>query len=176
MDISILGAFREGFRIANRSWPAIGLFAGILVLVTVLSIGVIAVTSTSAPSGRSAIRAMAGQDFSAMDRADPVTFNRALWRGLKGAEPYPTIRTGEDLLPRIREFFAKPFFDYGPRAVRIAKRMDRFLAGGALPYATTVSEQYLLDLEREAFLSLCGERKTLDRIQHTLKTGKPLRN
>jgi 3-hydroxyacyl-CoA dehydrogenase len=39
-----------------------------------------------------------------------------------------------------------------------------------------VSEDYLLDLEREAFLKLCGERKTLERMQHTLKTGKPLRN
>jgi 3-hydroxyacyl-CoA dehydrogenase len=39
-----------------------------------------------------------------------------------------------------------------------------------------VTEQQLLDLEREAFLSLCGERKTLERIAHTLKTGKPLRN
>ena len=46
----------------------------------------------------------------------------------------------------------------------------------SLPHATTVTEQYLLDLEREAFLRLCGERKTLERIQHTLKTGKPLRN
>jgi 3-hydroxyacyl-CoA dehydrogenase len=50
------------------------------------------------------------------------------------------------------------------------------LAGGSLPHRTTVSEQYLLDLEREAFLKLCGERKTLERIQHTLKTGKTLRN
>ena len=45
-----------------------------------------------------------------------------------------------------------------------------------LPHATTVSEQRLLDLEREAFLSLLGEPKTQQRIQHTLKTGKPLRN
>ena len=50
------------------------------------------------------------------------------------------------------------------------------MGGGNLPHATKVSEQYLLDLEREAFLKLCGERKTLERIQHTLKTGKPLRN
>jgi len=50
------------------------------------------------------------------------------------------------------------------------------LCGGSLPHQTTVTEQYLLDLEREAFLKLCGERKTLERIQHTLKTGKPLRN
>ena len=43
-------------------------------------------------------------------------------------------------------------------------------------HATTLTEQQMLDLEREAFLSLCGERKTLERIAHTLKTGKPLRN
>jgi len=45
-----------------------------------------------------------------------------------------------------------------------------------LPHAGTVTEQQLLDLEREAFLSLCGERRTQERIAHTLKTGKPLRN
>jgi 3-hydroxyacyl-CoA dehydrogenase len=50
------------------------------------------------------------------------------------------------------------------------------MAGGSLPHPTTVSEQHLLDLEREAFLSLLAEPKTRDRIQHTLKTGKPLRN
>ena len=58
----------------------------------------------------------------------------------------------------------------------IARKVAHIFAGGDLPHATTVSEQYLLDLEREAFLSLLGERKTLERIQHTLKTGKPLRN
>src|SRR3954464_15243529 len=58
----------------------------------------------------------------------------------------------------------------------VGRALANVLAGGALPHQTTVSEQYLLDLEREAFLKLCGERKTLDRIQHTLKTGKPLRN
>jgi len=58
----------------------------------------------------------------------------------------------------------------------IGRALARILAGGALPHQTTVSEEYLLDLEREAFLKLCGERKTLERIQHTLKTGKPLRN
>jgi 3-hydroxyacyl-CoA dehydrogenase len=59
---------------------------------------------------------------------------------------------------------------------RIGRVLAGILAGGALPHQTTVTEQYLLDLEREAFLTLCGERKTLERIQHTLKTGKPLRN
>lgn len=58
----------------------------------------------------------------------------------------------------------------------VGRALAHILAGGALPSASTVSEQYLLDLEREAFLKLCGERKTLERIQHTLKTGKPLRN
>jgi 3-hydroxyacyl-CoA dehydrogenase len=58
----------------------------------------------------------------------------------------------------------------------VGRTLAGVLAGGPLPHQTTVSEQYLLDLEREAFLTLCGERKTLERIQHTLKTGKPLRN
>lgn len=58
----------------------------------------------------------------------------------------------------------------------IANKLGRVMTGGDLMEATEVSEQYLLDLEREAFLSLCGERKTLERIQHMLKTGKPLRN
>jgi 3-hydroxyacyl-CoA dehydrogenase len=58
----------------------------------------------------------------------------------------------------------------------IGRTLAWILAGGALPHQTVVSEQHLLDLEREAFLRLCGERKTLERIQHTLKTGKPLRN
>jgi 3-hydroxyacyl-CoA dehydrogenase len=50
------------------------------------------------------------------------------------------------------------------------------MAGGDLSEPQMVSEQYLLDLEREAFLSLTGERKTLERLQHMLKKGKPLRN
>ena len=58
----------------------------------------------------------------------------------------------------------------------IGRKLAHIFAGGDLPHATTVTEQQLLDLEREAFLSLLGERKTLERIQHTLKTGKPLRN
>ena len=58
----------------------------------------------------------------------------------------------------------------------VARALANVLAGGPLPNQTLVSEQYLLDLEREAFLKLCGERKTLERIQHTLKTGKTLRN
>jgi hypothetical protein len=58
----------------------------------------------------------------------------------------------------------------------IGRKLAWILAGGDLPAAGTVTEQQVLDLEREAFLSLCGERKTQERIAHTLKTGKPLRN
>jgi 3-hydroxyacyl-CoA dehydrogenase len=58
----------------------------------------------------------------------------------------------------------------------IGRKLAHIFGGGNVPHATTVTEQYLLDLEREAFMSLLGERKTLERIQHTLKTGKPLRN
>ena len=58
----------------------------------------------------------------------------------------------------------------------IGRKLAWILAGGDAPHATTLTEQQLLDLEREAFLSLCGERKTQERIAHTLKTGKPLRN
>ena len=58
----------------------------------------------------------------------------------------------------------------------VAKKLAYVMCGGDLSEPTLVSEQYLLDLEREAFLSLCGEKKTLERIQSVLKAGKPVRN
>jgi 3-hydroxyacyl-CoA dehydrogenase len=58
----------------------------------------------------------------------------------------------------------------------IAEKLAHVMCGGDLTQATEVSEQYLLDLEREAFLSLCGQKKTLERLQSILTTGKPLRN
>ena len=60
--------------------------------------------------------------------------------------------------------------------VTVAKKLAYVMCGGDLSEPTLVSEQYLLNLEKEAFLSLCGEKKTLERIQSVLKTGKPLRN
>lgn len=60
--------------------------------------------------------------------------------------------------------------------VVVAKKLAYVMTGGDLSEPTLVSEQYLLDLEREAFLSLCGERKTLERIQSVLTKGKPIRN
>jgi 3-hydroxyacyl-CoA dehydrogenase len=60
--------------------------------------------------------------------------------------------------------------------VIVAEKLAHILSGGRLTGEQTVGEQYLLDLEREAFLSLCGNPKTQERMQFMLKTGKPLRN
>jgi 3-hydroxyacyl-CoA dehydrogenase len=60
--------------------------------------------------------------------------------------------------------------------MHLARTVAKVIAGGTQNFATVVSEDHLLALEREAFLSLCGEQKTQERIMHTLTTGKPLRN
>jgi 3-hydroxyacyl-CoA dehydrogenase len=60
--------------------------------------------------------------------------------------------------------------------VLIGRKLALVLSGGDLNHSTLVNEQHFLDLEREAFLSLCGEEKTQQRMEHILKTGKPLRN
>ena len=60
--------------------------------------------------------------------------------------------------------------------VKVATHVARILTGGDITPGTLLSEQHVLDMEREAFLSLCGEPKTIERISFTLKTGKPLRN
>jgi 3-hydroxyacyl-CoA dehydrogenase len=60
--------------------------------------------------------------------------------------------------------------------VKLATKIAEVLCGGNVTPGTPISEQYMLDLEREGFKSLCGEKKTQERIQYTLKTGKTLRN
>ncbi len=60
--------------------------------------------------------------------------------------------------------------------VKVARKLAFVMCGGDLSEPSLVSEQYLLDLERESFLSLCGEKKTLERIQSVLKSGRPIRN
>jgi len=60
--------------------------------------------------------------------------------------------------------------------VKLGTKIAEVLCGGNITPGTTVCEQYILDLEREGFKSLCGEKKTQERIQYTLKTGKTLRN
>jgi 3-hydroxyacyl-CoA dehydrogenase len=122
---------------------------------------------------------------------DPVSMNRerliadakalALDRVREGYQrpaPEPILVGGENLEAALKlgvhlAWRAGRATDYD--AV-VGRTLAHIVAGGSLPHATMVSEQYLLDLEREAFLKLCGQRKTLERIQHTLKTGKPLRN
>jgi 3-hydroxyacyl-CoA dehydrogenase len=127
-----------------------------------------------------------------LDEADRVTMNRE--RVMADAKAYALDRVGEGY-QRPAPRAAIPVGGQGVLAalklgVHLAWRAGRIsdhdavvgralanvLAGGSLPHQTTVGEQYLLDLEREAFLKLCGERKTLERNQHTPKTGKPLRN
>jgi 3-hydroxyacyl-CoA dehydrogenase len=124
--------------------------------------------------------------------ADAITMNRerqladakaiALERAREGYKPR-TPRTaipvgGDSLLAALKlgvhlAWRAGRLSDHD---ALLGRTLAWVLCGGSLPHQTTVSEQYLLDLEREAFLKLCGERKTLERIQHTLRTGKPLRN
>jgi 3-hydroxyacyl-CoA dehydrogenase len=85
-----------------------------------------------------------------------------------GAEDLALLKTGIYLARQ-----ANYISDYD---TVVGEKLAYVLSGGPLSGRQTVSEQYLLDLEREAFLSLCGQRKTQERMQHMLKTGKPLRN
>ncbi|MFN7997698.1 MAG: 3-hydroxyacyl-CoA dehydrogenase/enoyl-CoA hydratase family protein [Bryobacteraceae bacterium] len=85
-----------------------------------------------------------------------------------GAEDYALLKTG---IFMARE--ANYISDYD---TVVGEKLAYVLSGGRLSGRQTVTEQYLLDLEREAFLSLCGQPKTQQRMQHMLKTGKPLRN
>ena len=85
-----------------------------------------------------------------------------------GAEDLALLKTGIYLARQ-----ANYITDYD---TVVGEKLAYVLSGGPLTGRQTVSEQYLLDLEREAFLSLCGQRKTQGRMQHMLKTGKPLRN
>ena len=108
--------------------------------------------------------------------------SRALELARSGYEP-PVPRTdipapGESLLAALKmgvHLMRQGDFitDY---EVKLGAKIAEVLCGGNVTPGTPVSEQYILDLEREGFKSLCGERKTQERIQHTLKTGKTLRN
>ena len=127
-----------------------------------------------------------------LSESDRITMNRdrvisdAKARALElvraGYEP-PVPRTdvpapGENLLATLRMGVhlmrqAEYISDY---EVKLGGKIAEVLCGGNITPGTPVSEQYILDLERETFKSLCGERKTQERIQYTLKTGKTLRN
>ena len=110
---------------------------------------------------------------------DAKAHARQLVQGYTPARPRAAIRVGgEGVLATLKlgvhlAWRAGRISDHD---ALIGRKLAWILAGGNLQHPGTLSEQQLLDLEREAFLSLCGERKTLERIAHTLKTGKPLRN
>jgi 3-hydroxyacyl-CoA dehydrogenase len=111
--------------------------------------------------------------------ADAKAHALQLAPGYTPAQPRTAIRVGgENLLAALKlgvhlAWRAGRISDHD---ALIGRKLAWILAGGNLAHPTTLTEQQLLDLEREAFLSLCGERRTLERIAHTLKTGKPLRN
>jgi 3-hydroxyacyl-CoA dehydrogenase len=107
---------------------------------------------------------------------------RALQRvaeGYQPPQPRTAIRVGGDavLAPlKLGIHLAWRSGRISDHDALIARKLATIMAGGVLPHPATVTESHLLDLEREAFLSLVSERKTRERMQHTLSTGKPLRN
>ena len=126
-----------------------------------------------------------------LDRAAGITMNQdrliadakklalSLVPGYRPGAPRQNIKVGGapvKALLKIGAWMAREGGFISDHDLRIAEKLAHVLAGGDLSGESLVSEQYLLDLEREAFLSLCGEPKTQERIQHMLTTGKPLRN
>ena len=104
---------------------------------------------------------------------------RSEWRQTAPAPTEPSIRVlGEEFsaAAKLAVYMMRQGEFISDHDALVARKLAHVLSGGALTSSQLVSEQYVLDLEREAFVSLCGERKTQERIAHTLKTGKPLRN
>jgi 3-hydroxyacyl-CoA dehydrogenase len=127
-----------------------------------------------------------------LSTSDRITMNRervlfdAKTRALElvraGYEP-PVMRTdipapGENLLAALRMgvYLMRQGEFISDHELKLGNKIAEVLCGGNVTSGTPISEQYVLDLEREAFKSLCGEKKTQERIQYTLKTGKTLRN
>jgi 3-hydroxyacyl-CoA dehydrogenase len=143
-------------------------------------------------TGKVATSANEARGLGFLHESDVTTMNRervladAKARALElvrgGYEP-PQARTdipapGENILAALRlgVHIMRQGEYISDHEVKIATKVAEVLCGGNVTSGTPVSEQYILDLEREAFKSLCGERKTQERIQYTLKTGKTLRN
>jgi 3-hydroxyacyl-CoA dehydrogenase len=123
-------------------------------------------------------------DRATMNRERLLTDAKERARGLADAGyAAPVMRTdipapGESVLATLKlgVYLMREGEFISDHDVKVANWVANVLSGGKVAAGTPVSEQYLLDLEREAFLSLCGEKKTQERIAFTLKTGKPLRN
>jgi len=126
-----------------------------------------------------------------MRTADRITINRdyliadakamvlhLAQEGYQPPRPGKTKILGEKgyALLEIGLFYMKEGGFISPYDAEVAKKLAYVFSGGKLPPSSEVTEQHLLDLEREAFLSLCGDPRTQARIEHMLKTGKPLRN
>jgi len=143
-------------------------------------------------TGRVATSAHEARSLGFLHESDNITMNRervladAKARALElvhsGYEP-PQARAdvpapGENVLAALRlgVHIMRQGEYISDHEVKIATKVAEVLCGGNVTSGTPVSEQYVLDLEREAFKSLCGEKKTQERIQYTLKTGKTLRN
>jgi 3-hydroxyacyl-CoA dehydrogenase len=131
-----------------------------------------------------------GLDF--LSTSDRITMNRervlsdakarALELARAGYEP-PVMRTnipapGENILAALKMgvYLMRQGDFISDHELKLGTKIAEVLCGGNITPGTPISEQYVLDLEREAFKSLCGEKKTQERIQFTLKTGKTLRN
>jgi 3-hydroxyacyl-CoA dehydrogenase len=127
-----------------------------------------------------------------LSSSDQITMNRervlsdakarALQLASAGYEP-PVMRTdipapGENILAALKMgvYLMRQGGYISDHEQKLATKIAEVLCGGNITPGTPISEQYVLDLEREAFKSLCGEKKTQERIQFTLKTGKTLRN
>lgn len=142
--------------------------------------------------GKVATSAMEARGLGFLSDSDSITMNRervlsdakarALEMAKAGYEP-PVMRTdipapGESMLAALKlGVHIMRQGDYiSDYEVKLATKIAEVLCGGNVTPGTPISEQYMLDLEREGFKSLCGEKKTQERIQYTLKTGKTLRN
>src|SRR5690349_4110182 len=138
--------------------------------------------STSAAEARN-LGFLEARDHVTMNRdrvlADAKAHARELLRSYKPPRPRADIPApGESILATLKlgVHLMRQAEYISDHEVKIGNKVAEVLCGGNVTPGTPVSEQYLLDLEREAFKSLCGEKKTQERIQYTLKTGKPLRN
>jgi 3-hydroxyacyl-CoA dehydrogenase len=149
-------------------------------------------TFETVATAKVATSAEEARGFGFISRSDDISMNRervlsdakakALEMVRAGYEP-PVMRTdipapGENVLAALKmgAHLMRQGEYITEYEVKLATKIAEVLCGGNVTPGTPVSEQYLLDLEREAFKSLCGEKKTQERIQYTLKTGKTLRN
>jgi len=139
--------------------------------------------STSALDARK-LRLLSDSDGITMNRERLVTDAKSEARRLADSSYTPPIVRTEILAPgeavlatlKLGIHMMREAEFVSDHEVKIARHVANILCGGTITAGTPVSEQYLLDMEREGFLSLCGEQKTAERIAFTLKTGKPLRN